>query len=99
MSVNGIKRLFSRRCCGGPVLVLAAACAVIGTVFVLLSAVVPGVIFVFAGVAAVLSCLAMGYRKCAYNYRLAIRGDNGWSRPAGGPGGGERSGYPRMRRL
>ena len=64
MKKNSIMSLFSQRCCGGPVMVLAGVCAAIGTGFVLLSAVVPGGIFITAGIVAMVSCLAMGYRKC-----------------------------------
>ncbi len=59
-----LTRLFSRRCCGGPVLILALVCGLVGASFMLLSAVMPGAVFMAAGVSSLGLCLALGSSRC-----------------------------------
>lgn len=59
-----LKYLISRNCCGGPVLALALLCLMIGLLFVSLSAVSPGLVFIGVGGMAEGLCLALGRSRC-----------------------------------
>lgn len=56
--------LFSRRCCGGPVLVLSLGLVLFGTIFLMLSAAVLGLTFVGIGVATFGLCILLGQSRC-----------------------------------
>ena len=56
--------LMSRQCCGGPVLTLTLLCLSVGILFLLVSATLPGLIFIAAGLAAELLCLYLGRSRC-----------------------------------
>lgn len=63
-SAMWVKRLLSRKCCGGPVLVLALLCLTIGLLFLGLSAVSPGLVFIAVGGLAEGLCLWLGRTRC-----------------------------------
>ncbi|MEW8626920.1 MAG: hypothetical protein AB2551_14280 [Candidatus Thiodiazotropha sp.] len=57
-------RLFSVRCCGGPVVFLTGLSVGFGLLFLLLSATELAVVFILAGSIALLSCLYLGSSRC-----------------------------------
>lgn len=59
------KPLFSRSCCGGPLLFLTTSLLVVGAVFVLLSAWGPGGVFLSVGIGGLAVCVWLGRRHCA----------------------------------
>lgn len=59
-----LKQLFSRRCCGGPILALALFCMGLGLLLVVLSAAVPGLVFMAVAGLSVGSCLVLGRYRC-----------------------------------
>ena len=59
-----LKHLMSSKCCGGPVLALTLMCLTFGLLFVGLSAVSLGVVFVAAGGMAEGLCLLLGRTRC-----------------------------------
>jgi hypothetical protein len=64
---TGFAGLFSHRCCGGPVLVLAIVCSVVGSSFVILSAITPGIVSMLSGIGALGACLIIGRKHCPTN--------------------------------
>ncbi|WPL12299.1 hypothetical protein Thiosp_02063 [Thiorhodovibrio litoralis] len=56
--------LFSRRCCGGPVLVLSLALVAFGVLFKLLAASGLGWVFLAVGVSTLGLCMLLGQRRC-----------------------------------
>jgi hypothetical protein len=63
--MSGLHRIFSRRCCGGPVLVLALAFMLIGALFTLLSAPGPGLVFGLVGIGSLGLCVMLGQSRCS----------------------------------
>ena len=59
-----ISTMLSRRCCGGPVLVLMLLCLGVSVLFFYRSAWVPGSVFLVAGLLALGTCLLMGRNRC-----------------------------------
>jgi len=59
-----LKQLTSRKCCGGPVLVLSLLCLAVGLLFVGLSAVSLGLVFITVGGMAEGLCLLLGHTRC-----------------------------------
>ena len=64
-----LQRSFSSRCCGGPVLALMLLCTGFGVLFLCLSASLPGLVFISAGVLAEVLCLILGLSRCEQRYR------------------------------
>ncbi len=62
--MTGFATLFSRRCCGGPVLMLSLAFLLFGTVFTLLSAQALGLVFMATGAATLGLCMLLGKSRC-----------------------------------
>lgn len=56
--------LFSRRCCGGPILVLSLAFIAFGGVFLALSAASLGGVFLIIGIATLTFCMLLGQSRC-----------------------------------
>jgi hypothetical protein len=67
--MTGSNGIFSRRCCGGPVLLLAVAFMLIGVLFALLSAVGPGLVFGLIGVGSLGLCVLLGQNRCPRRVR------------------------------
>ena len=65
-----LKRNFSRRCCGGPVLAMTLLCFGFGVLFLFLSAFLPGLVFIAAGGLAEVLCLFLGRTRCRRRYDL-----------------------------
>jgi hypothetical protein len=59
-----LQRLISPDCCGGPVLTLALSFISVGVLFVIISALVPGLIFIGVGMTAEIICLTMSRTRC-----------------------------------
>ena len=59
---------FSRNCCGGPVLALSLAFLLFGMLFVSLSAISLGVVFMGVGILAEGLCLLMGRSRCKSSF-------------------------------
>lgn len=59
-----VSRLLSRQCCGGPVLAMTLLCLGFGTLFIVLSAGLLGLVFIAVGVSAEALCFYLGYRRC-----------------------------------
>ncbi|MET0028417.1 MAG: hypothetical protein ABW101_12335 [Candidatus Thiodiazotropha sp.] len=59
-----LKRLFSRRCCGGPVLAMTLLCFGFGVLFLFLSAYRLGLVFIAVGALSELLCLYLGRSRC-----------------------------------
>ncbi len=66
-------RIISRRCCGGPVLAMTLLFAGLGFMFLLLSASVPGVVFITVGVLAEGLCLLLSRTRCRQSYTGQLR--------------------------
>lgn len=60
----GIRTILSRRCCGGPVLMLALALMALGVFFILLSALGLGWVFIGIGAASFGLCLWLSQSRC-----------------------------------
>jgi hypothetical protein len=60
-----VTTFLSRRCCGGPVLVLSLALVLFGLLFILLSATGLGWMFITIGTATFGLCLLLGRSRCA----------------------------------
>ncbi|EXJ15614.1 hypothetical protein [Imhoffiella purpurea] len=56
--------LFSRRCCGGPVLALSLALVLFGTLFELLAASGLGWVFLAVGAGTLALCMLLGQSRC-----------------------------------
>ena len=59
-----LKHLLSSRCCGGPIIALAALCLGLGLLFLFLAAEVPGVVFMLVAALAMGSCVIMSRSRC-----------------------------------
>ena len=62
------KRLISPSCCGGTVLALVLLCLSVGILFLTVSALIPGLMFIFTGIMAEAICLYMSRTHCIDNY-------------------------------
>ena len=60
----GFSSLFSRRCCGGPVLALWLVCLALGVLFAFTGALIPGLVFIATGFLAEAMCLLLGQSRC-----------------------------------
>ena len=60
----GFSSLFSRRCCGGPVLALWLVCLALGMLFAFTGALIPGLVFIATGFLAEGMCLLLGQSRC-----------------------------------
>ncbi len=58
------QRLFSRQCCGGPVVAMTGFCLGFGLLFLLLSADALGLVFIAVGGLSMLLCLYLGNLLC-----------------------------------
>ena len=56
--------LISRRCCGGPVLILSLVFGLLGLMFASLSAVALGWVFMGTGIATFGLCMLLGQSRC-----------------------------------
>lgn len=66
-------RMISRHCCGGPVLAMALLFVGLGFLFLLLSAAVPGAVFIAVGVLAEGLCLILSRTRCQQSYTGELR--------------------------
>ncbi len=66
-------RIISSRCCGGPVLAMTLLFAGTGVLFLLLSASVPGLVFIAVGVLAEGLCLLLSRTRCKHSYTGQLR--------------------------
>ena len=62
--MNHWKTLISRRCCGGPIVLLSLAFFLFGALFSVLSAIGLGMVFVAVGAAAFGMCLWLAQSRC-----------------------------------
>ena len=60
----GFSSLFSRHCCGGPVLALWLVCLALGVLFAFTGALIPGLVFIATGFLAEAICLLLGQSRC-----------------------------------
>ena len=65
-----LNRIFSRRCCGGPVLALTLLCFGFGVLFLFLSASLLGLVFIIVGGLAEALCLYLGRSRCQRRYQV-----------------------------
>jgi hypothetical protein len=70
-----LKRLFSWRCCGGPVLGMTLLCSGFGVLFLFLSAYRLGLVFIAVGVLSELLCLYLGRTRCARRFKARLLTD------------------------
>lgn len=66
-----LKTLFSRNCCGGPVLLLSLTLILLGTLFSVLAATALGAVFMIIGAASQGLCLWLGRSRCT-NFRRVL---------------------------
>jgi hypothetical protein len=59
-----LRKHFSRRCCGGPVLALTLLCLGFGALFLFLSASLLGLVFIAVGGLSEALCLYMSRTRC-----------------------------------
>lgn len=59
-----IASLISKNCCGGPILALNLLCLGIGVFFLALSAILPGLVFMAAGLLTEGLCLYLSRSRC-----------------------------------
>ncbi|MBL3589749.1 MAG: hypothetical protein JMN24_08145 [gamma proteobacterium endosymbiont of Lamellibrachia anaximandri] len=66
-------RILSRHCCGGPVLAMTLLFAGLGFLFLLLSAYVPGLVFIAVGVLSEGLCFILSRTRCRQSYTGQLR--------------------------
>ena len=57
-------RFFSPQCCGGPVLAMSLLCIGFGVLFLLFSAIEPGIVLILIGLLEAALCLYLGTARC-----------------------------------
>lgn len=66
-------RIISRRCCGGPVLAMTLLFTGLGILFLLLSASVPGAVFIAVGILSEGLCFILSRSRCRQSYTGPLR--------------------------
>ncbi len=70
-----LKRLFSGRCCGGPVLGMTLMCSAFGVLFLFLSAYRLGLVFIAVGALSEMLCLYLGRTRCERRLKARLLTD------------------------